>query len=159
MSTPKKFWFILVGAILVMVIIACSCGSITATPTATAPPTALPSPTELPSPTAHPMPELEGYWQFSNKAFAIAWQNSQYVVTSVIDSEVGSLEITSQSWNGSALTWTYYFPFTDTSYTYTTSSVSGDDLLINYSNSAGGSGSMTWRRVSSAAFLRQSSTL
>jgi hypothetical protein len=96
------------------------------------------------------MHELEGSWQTSNKAHTIAWQNSKYVVTSVIDSEEGSLEITSQSWDGSTLTWTYYRPSTDRSITYTTSSVSGDKLLINYSNSAGGSGSVTLRRISSA---------
>ena len=148
MSTPKRFWFILIGVFLAMVIIACSCGTII-TPTAPPPPTA-PAPPTAPPPTAHPIPELEGYWQRSNKAYTIAWQNGQYVVTSVNDSEEGSMEITSQSWNGSALTWTYYRPSTDRSITYTTSSVSGNNLLINYSNSAGDSGSVTLRRASSA---------
>ena len=54
MSTPKKFWFILIGAILAMVIIACSCGTIT-TPTgqvtpvtlAATPTPALASPTPI----------------------------------------------------------------------------------------------------------------
>ena len=149
MNTPRKFWFILIGAILTMVIIACSCGTIT-TPTAPPSPTALPPPNVPPSPTGRPMPELEGYWQWSNKVYTIAWQNSQYVVTSVIDSEEGSLEITSQSWNGSTLTWTYYRPSGDTSETYTTSSVSGNKLFLNYSNSAGYSSSETFHKVSSA---------
>jgi hypothetical protein len=96
------------------------------------------------------LPELEGYWQTSNKVHTIAWQNGKYVVTSVIDSEEGSLDITSQSWDGSALTWTYYRPSNDRSITYTTSSVSGDKLFIDYSNSVGGSGSVALRRVASA---------
>ena len=103
-----------------------------------------------PPPIVNPMPELEGYWQISNIAYTIAWQNGQYVVTSVIDSEEGSLDITSQSWDGSALTWTYYRPSTDRSITYTTTSVSGNNLFVNLSTSAGGSRSMTFHRVTSA---------
>jgi hypothetical protein len=72
------------------------------------------------------------------------------VVTAVNDAAGDSLELTSQSWNGSALTWTFYKPSTDRSITYTSSSVSGNNLLIDYSNSAGDSGRLTFRRVSSA---------
>lgn len=153
MSTPRKFWFILIAAILAMALIACSCGSIIptlTTSTSAAPPTAPVPPTALAPTSDHAMPELEGYWQILNVATAIAWQNGQYVVMSVIDSEEGSLKITSQSWNGSALTWTYYRPSNDTSFTYTTSSVSGDKLFIDYSTSTGTSGSVILHRVSSA---------
>ena len=148
-NTPRKFWLVLIGAILTMTVIACSCGSII--PTAT--PTIQPSPTVKPSPTVpvNPMPALEGYWQDTetNDVHVIEWQNGQYVVTAVNDNEYGSFAVTSQSWNGSALTWTYKVSYNDTSVTFTTVSVSGDNLYTNWSNTTGGSGTETLQRVSS----------
>ena len=40
MNTSRKFWLVLVGAVLGMVLIACSCGSLIPTPTAAPLPTA-----------------------------------------------------------------------------------------------------------------------
>ncbi len=49
MSTPKKFWIVLIGAVLAMAIIACSCGSI------------LPLVTPTPNQPVNPPPEPSGY--------------------------------------------------------------------------------------------------
>ena len=83
MNTPRKFWLVLIGAVLAMVVIACSCGSLTPTPTSTPPPTSTPRPT-VP---VNPMPGLEGYWLDSDTqvVHTIEWQNGQYVVISAID--------------------------------------------------------------------------
>jgi type V secretory pathway adhesin AidA len=56
MRTPKKFWFILIGAILAMVIIACSFPTVTPTLTAPAPATAPASPTATVRPSATATP-------------------------------------------------------------------------------------------------------
>ena len=141
MNTRKKFWLVLIGAILALVVIACSCGSILPTPTAPPPPTV----------PVNPMPDLEGYWldTETNDVHVIEWQYNQYVVTAVNDDEYGSFAVTDQSWNGSALTWTYQVSYNDTTVTFTTVSVSGDSLYTNWSNSEGDSGTETLQRVSS----------
>jgi hypothetical protein len=153
MYSLRKFWLVLGGAILVLAVIACSCGSLTPTPTAPPPPTMAPPPTALPSPTVpvNPMPALAGYWldTETNDVHIIAWQNGQYKVTATNDSEYGSFPVTDQSWNGSALTWTYKVSYNDTSVTFTTVSVSGDSLYTSWSNSTGDSGTETMQRVSS----------
>jgi hypothetical protein len=143
MNTPRKFWLILIGAIVTMAVIACSCGSIIPTPTPTIPPS--------PTVPVNPMPGLEGYWldTETNDVHVIEWQNNQYVVTAVNDDEYGSFAVTSQYWDGSALTWTYQVSYNDTSVTFTTVSVSGDSLNTNWSNNDGDSGTETLQRVSS----------
>jgi len=144
MNTPRKFWLILIGAILTMAVIACSCGSIIPTPTPTIPPS--------PTVPVNPMPGLEGYWldTETNDVHVIEWQNNQYVVTAVNDDEYGSFAVSSQYWDGSALTWTYQVSYNDTSVTFTTVSVSGDSLYTNWSNNDGDSGTETLQRVSSS---------
>ncbi len=141
MNTPRKFWLVLIGAVLTLAIIACSCNTI------------IPKLTSTPTPTTpvNPMPELEGYWldTETNDVHVIAWQNGQYVVTAVNDGEYGQFAVTSQNWDGSALTWTYKVSYNETSVTFTTVSVSGDYLYTSWSNSTGSSGSETLQRVSS----------
>jgi len=141
MNNPRKFWLVLIGAVLAMVVIACSCGSLTPTPTAPPPPT-------IP---VNPMPALAGYWldTETNDVHTIAWQNGRYMVTATNDVDHGSFPVTDQSWNGSALTWTYKVSYNDTSVTFTTVSVNGDTLYTNWSNSDGKSGTQTLQRVSS----------
>ncbi len=148
MNTPRKFWLVLIGAVLAIVVIACSCGSLTPTPTSPPPPTSPPQPT-VP---VNTMPSLEGYWldTETNDVHVIEWQNGQYIVTAINDPKYGSFAVTSQSWNGSALTWTYKVSYNDTSVTFTMVSVSGDNLYTNWSNSSGDSGTQTLQRVVSS---------
>ena len=147
MNTPRKFWLVLIGAVLAMVVIACSCGSLTPTPTSTPPPTSTPRPT-VP---VNPMPGLEGYWLDSDTqvVHTIEWQKDKYVVISAIDAVEGSYPITDQSWLENTLTWTYLRPSTGTSVTFETVSVTDDKLSVNWSNSLGDSGNWDLQRVSS----------
>jgi hypothetical protein len=149
MNTTRKFWLVLIGSVLGMAVIACSCNSLIPTPT----PTPLPTATLLPLPTAisEPSPGLAGYWQDpeNNDVHTIVWQNGQYVVTATNNPDHGSYQVTQQSWNGSALTWTYQVSNNNTSVTLTTVSVSGDSLDTNWTNSDGKSGTETLQRVSS----------
>jgi hypothetical protein len=135
MNPNKKVLITVLSFVLAMVVIACSCSSLT--PTTTAP--------------VNPMPALEGYWQDTetNDVHVIEWQNGQYVVTAVNDPQYGSFAVTSQSWNGSVLTWTYKVSYNDTSVTFTTVSVSGNTLNTSWSNSMGDSGTQEFERVSS----------
>jgi hypothetical protein len=152
MNTTRRFWLVLIGAILFLAVIACSCNSIIPTPavpTATFPP----PPTAPPAPTipVNPMPALAGYWLDTDTqvVHTIEWQNGQYVVISAIDAEDGSYPINDQSWSNNTLTWTYTRPSTGTSVTFKTVSVNGDILSTTWTNSLGDSGTWDLERVSS----------
>ena len=163
MRTSNKYQFILAGAVLALVMLACHLPTVTPAltvpPTSPAPlrptvsprPTASPSPTSQPIPAAQPLPELEGYWQISARVITIAWQDNQYMVTGITDASEGSLEVIGQSWNGSSLSFTYNQPSSDTSITYTTISVSGDKLFASWSNTDGDSGTLILLRVASGS--------
>jgi hypothetical protein len=154
----RKFWLVLTGAILTLTIIACSCGSLIPTPTPTIPP----QPTFPPAPTVapNPMPELAGYWEDTETkdVHVIEWQDGKYVVTAINAPDGSSLEITDQSWDGSSLNWTYYVSGTGVSVTFTTVSVSGDNLYTNWSNTDDRNGTETLVRVSSPIPVQSSSS-
>jgi hypothetical protein len=157
MNTTRKFWIVLLGTVLAMVIIACSCNSLTPsllpTPTPTViPPTVTPILPPTQTPVSNPLPELAGFWQDWTRVFTIEWQGSQYVVTAITASGTAKRTLTSQSWDGTSLTWTY--DYTDengsSSNTYSTVSVDGDSLTVKYSSSNGVSDTHILRRVPSA---------
>jgi hypothetical protein len=135
MNPNKKVLITLLSFVLAMLVIACSCSSLI--PTATSQPSG-----------QEAMPGLAGTWQDpqTSDTYVIAWQNGQYVVTSVTW-EGTSYSITSQSWSGSSLTWSYYDTDLSLTVTITTTSISGDSLYINWSYSDGGSGTETFGRV------------
>jgi hypothetical protein len=137
MSPNKKVLLTVLSFVLALAVIACSCSSLL--PTAT---------TQPPSNGQEPMPGLVGTWQDpeTTDTFVIAWQNNQYVVTSVTW-KTNSYSITSQSWNGSSLTWTYYDDTLPETVTYTTTSLSGDSLNVEWSYASGASGTETLGRV------------
>lgn len=132
MNPRNKVFLISLAAVAVMVIIACSCSDIS-----------LPggSSTEA-------IPGMAGTWQDpeTSDLFVIAWQSGKYVVTSVTW-EGTTYSITDQSWSGSTLSWTYYIPENDIYLTYETTSLSGDSLYTNWSNSADNSGTEILGRV------------
>jgi hypothetical protein len=148
MKTSRKFWLVLVGAVVGMVLIACSCGSLIPTPTAAPLPTATLPP--VPTGITEPSPSLAGYWldAETNDIHTIEWQNGEYVVTSAASPD-DTLTISSQSWVGGTLTWTYDVQSTGVSVTFSTSSASSDSLYTDWSNSNGDSGTETLQRVSS----------
>lgn len=157
MNTTKKFWIVFLGTVLAMVIIACSCNSLTPSviPTLTLPVNTLPN-TPIVPPTqtlvSNPLPELAGFWQDWSRVFTIEWQGNQYVVTAITASGTSKRTLTSQSWNGESLTWTYDYSDENgsSSSTYTTVSVAGDSLTVKYSSNGGASDTHILRRVSSA---------
>ena len=118
MNTPKKFWLVLIGAVLGLVVIACSCSSIIPTPTA-APQTG----------GQEPIPGLAGKWldpDTSGTYHIIAWQNGQYVVTATMNPNRSGNEVTSSTWADGVLTWVYCVPG-GACVTTKTVSVSDDD--------------------------------
>ena len=135
MNPNKKVLITFLSFVLAMLVIACSCSSLI--PTATSQPSG-----------QETMPGLAGTWQDpdTSDTFIIAWQNGQYVVTSVTW-EGTSYSITSQSWNGSALTWSYDDTDLSLTVTHTTTSLSGDSLHADWSWSDGSSGTETLGRV------------
>jgi hypothetical protein len=130
MNPRNKVFLVCLAAVAVLVIIACSCTDFNIGGSQEA------------------VPGLAGKWQDpeTSDIFVIAWQNDQYVVTSVTW-EGQSYDITEQSWSGSSLTWTYYIPETTTYLSYSTTSVSGDSLYTNWWNSGGASGTETLGRI------------
>jgi hypothetical protein len=168
MDIRRKFWFVLIGAIAGMVIIACSCSSLIPTPTPTAAPvvTEPPVATEAPVATASPvateapvatspatgqeaMPGLAGRWndpQTQGTITTIIWTNGQYMVQSVINPSRGGNEVTKFSWSNNVLTWTYCVP-DGNCITSVTVSVNGDSLDTVWTDDQGNSGQTTFNRV------------
>jgi hypothetical protein len=131
MNPSKKVLYIFISFFLAMIAIACSCSSLI--------------PTQVtPSPTPNPLPGLADTWHNpdTNDVFEIALQNGQYVVLSSTW-EGTTYAITSQSWTGSSLTWSYFDSDLDLTVTLTTISISGDNLDVSYSLSDGSSGVTT----------------
>jgi hypothetical protein len=165
-SPNKKVFLTVLTFVLAMAVIACSCSSLIPTitnqlqgtqPPANQLPTTLPPSNQLPAATQPPssqetMPGLAGTWHDpdTNDEFVIAWQNSQYVVTSV-SWEGTSYSITSQSWSGSSLSWSYLDTTLNLTVTHTTTSLSGDTLNANWSYSDGSSGTETLLRGGASA--------
>jgi hypothetical protein len=135
MNPNKKVLITLLSFFLALLVIACSCSSLI--PTATSQPSG-----------QEAMPGLAGTWKDpqTSDTYVIAWQNGQYVVTSVTW-EGTSYSILSQSWSSSALTWTYDDTDLNLKVTITTTSLSGDSLNVNWSYSDGTSGTETFGRV------------
>lgn len=135
MNPNKKVLMTVLSFVVAMVVIACSCTSL------------IPTATTQPPSNQEPMPGLTGTWQDpeTTDTFVIAWQNNQYVVTSVTW-EGTSYSITSQNWDGSSLTWSYYDTDLSMTVTYSTTSLSGDSLYVDWSYSDGSGGTETLGR-------------
>jgi hypothetical protein len=165
MDPKKKVLITFFSFVVAMLVIACSCSSLipTTVPTQSSnqEPTAVPTQSRNQEPTAvptqssnqEPMPGLAGTWQDlqTSDTFVIEWrQDGKYMVLTAIwigPTYYMSYDITSQSWTGSSLTWTYYNYKDKVSITYATTSLSGDSLNTNWSNDQGQSGTATLSRV------------
>ena len=138
MTIRKKFWLVLIGAVLGMVVIACSCNTLIPTPTAT------PLPVNQ-----EPIPGLAGKWldpDTSGTYHVIVWQNGQYVVTQTMNPARGGNEVTSSTWANGVLTWVYCVP-NGACVTTQTVSVSGDNLETTWTNDQQLSGTTTMTRM------------
>jgi hypothetical protein len=139
MATPRKFWFVLIGAVLAMAVIACSCGSLLPTPTS-APPSGS---------SQEAIPGLAGKWldpDTTGTYHVIVWQNGKYVVTQTMNPSRGGNEVTSSDWSNGVLTWTYCVP-NGACVTTVTVAVHGDNLDTTWSNDQGYSGTTTMTRM------------
>ena len=131
MNPNKKVLITVLSFVLAMLVIACSCSSLIPTG----------------SGNQETMPGLAGRWQAPTEdIYEIAWQNGKYVVLSC-SWQGTSYDITYQSWSGSTLTWSYYDTDLSVTVTLTTTSLSGDNLYINWSLSDGTSGTDTLTRI------------
>jgi hypothetical protein len=132
MNPNKKVLITFFSFVLAMLVIACSCSSLIPTG----------------SSNQETMPGLTGTWRDpeTSDTFVVAWQSGKYVVTSVTW-EGTSYPITSQSWTGSSLTWSYNDTDLSKTVTYSTTSLSGDSLFVDWSYSDGASGTETLGRV------------
>ncbi len=163
MDTRRKFWLVILGVIAGLLIIACSCSSLipaatpTSAPLATMPPATVPPATSAPVPANNqePMPGLAGRWNDPDTitdttptptVTTIAWENGQYVVTSVINPSRGGNEVTNSSWSNGVLTWTYCVP-NGYCITSVTVSLNGDKLDTTYTDDQGNSGTTTFERA------------
>lgn len=138
MNTRKRFWLVLTGAILTMVIISCSCSSLIPTPTV-APPS---------SGGQGPMPGLVGKWldpDTSGTITTIEAQGSGYAVVSVINPDRGENELTETSWSNGVLTWTYCITGGNC-ITSVTTGLRGDLLDTTWTSDNGGSGTTIFER-------------
>ncbi len=152
MSTPRKFWFVWMGVILLMAAVIMACGTTTPTPAA---PTALPSPT-VAAPTAQPLPtvaapteqpaSMAGNWDDPDTpgtVTTIGEQNGGYVVISVINPDRGVNELTWTKYENGVLSWEYC---PQNMYCITSETVSVDDttLVATWRWSDGGNGGTTY---------------
>jgi hypothetical protein len=139
MNTRRKFWLVLIGSIVGLAVIACSCGSL------------VPTPTSAPQPSGNQgtVAGLAGRWNdpdTSGTVTTIEFQGGQYVVTSVINPTRGGNEVTKSSWSNGVLTWTYCIP-NGNCITSLTVSVNGDNLSTTWTDDGGQSGTTTFNRV------------
>lgn len=137
MQSKNKFLIISLSLMLAVVMLACSVSSL------------IPSSSSGSSSNSpEKIPGLAGTWRDpeTTDTFVIAWENNQYVVKSVTW-EGHSYSITSQGWDGSSLTWTYYDTDLPMTVTYATTSLSGDNLYVNWSYDDGSYGDETLGRV------------
>jgi hypothetical protein len=134
MNPNRKALISFSSFVLAMVVIACSCGNFVPTPTVTPPP-------------PDPMAGLAGTWYNpdTSDVYEIALQNGTYVVLSC-SWQADNYSISSQSWTGSSLTWSYYDTYYSLTVTVTTVALNGDNLDITLSYSDGDSGTATLLR-------------
>jgi len=124
---------ILVLAVLVLISLACSCGSLGRLGDQDQP---------------EAMPGLAGRWRYPVTGFicTIDWDGARYVVRSCIDDDGEAFEIRASSWSAGTLSWTFYVPSTQYETSLQVSSLSGDELLLDW-HGTGGSGEITLSRA------------
>jgi hypothetical protein len=151
MDTRRKFWLVLIGSIVGMILIACSCSSLIPTPTSAPQPVQPVQPVQpsQPANNQEPIPGLAGRWNdpdTSGTVTTIVWENGQYVVQSVINPSRGGNEVTKSSWSNGVLTWTYCVP-NGNCITSVTVSVDGNTLNTTWTDDRGYSGTTAFARV------------
>lgn len=139
MNTRRKFWLVIIGSISALVIIACSCSNLI--PTATQRVATQPPANVVPV-GGEAIPGLAGAWidpdsSGGGTVSTIVWQNNEYTVVTVINTNRGPNEVTNSSWSNGVLTWEYC-PEGMHCITQNTVSLNGDTLTVNWAWSDGG---------------------
>jgi hypothetical protein len=148
MNPNKKALLTMASFVLVLVIIACSCGSLSPTSPSGSVPTSTQAIGSAPLEAAH---GIAGIWEETifNDIHTIVWQNNGYVVVSTIHKPDGvNYPITSQSWSNGVLTWTYSVPGGGED-TIKTVSLTPDNAILSvaWSNTGGNAGTFIMQRV------------
>ena len=98
---------------------------------------------------AGPPIALAGIWYnpTTHSRTTIVWQDGQFEVIGVIDTDDGEVfPVVSSDWNGTRIRWTYYVPSTDYTVTFTMTSLAGNNLNCDWSNDHNASGTRTLER-------------
>ena len=155
MNPNKKVLLTLASFVLVLVIIACSCGSLSpASPSgsvATSSGNVATSTQAIGSATSESTHGMAGKWEETifNDIHTIVWQNDGYVVVSTIHKPDGvNYPISSQSWSNGVLTWTYSVPGGGED-TIKTVSLTPDNAILSvaWSNTGGNGGTFIMQRM------------
>jgi hypothetical protein len=139
MDTRKKFWLVLIGSIVGLAVIACSCSSLIPTPTSQ-PPSGGSGSTGGAT--------MAGRWldpDTTGTITTIVADGSGFAVQSVINPNRGGNELTDTNWSNGVLTWTYCIPGGNC-ITSVTTGVQGDSLDTTWSDDRGYSGTTTFQR-------------
>ena len=135
MDTRRKFWLVLIGSIVGMILIACSCSSLVPTPAAQAPVSGA---------------SMAGKWldpDTTGTITTIVADGSGFKVVSVInpDPSRGTNELTKSSWSNGVLTWTYCIPGGNC-ITSVTGSVTSTSLDTTWTDDQGQNGTTVFQR-------------
>jgi hypothetical protein len=98
---------------------------------------------------ADPPIDLAGIWYnpSTHSRTTIIWENGQFRVISVVDTDDGDVYPVQESdWNGTRIRWTYYVPSTDYTVTFTMTSLEGDQLYCDWFNDHDRSGTRIMER-------------
>jgi hypothetical protein len=133
MNARNKVLLVLALVVVGAVTLACSCGPLSSL---------------LNSAGSEPMAGLAGVWRDNaeNTVHTIEWNGTTYHVVSSIDDEHGNCPVTSEYWNGTTFSWTYYVADTDVSVTIVATSVSGSSMYNSWSSTNGNSGTDVFTR-------------
>jgi hypothetical protein len=133
MNPRNKVWITLMALVVVAVTVACSCSALS----------------DLTSGGSNePMAGLAGTWRDNaeNTVHTIRWTGSTYQVVSSISDEYGNCAVSDENWDGSSFTWTYFVAQNNVSVTIQATSVSGNNLNLNWWNDVGASGTDVFTR-------------
>ena len=157
MNPNRKILLTIASFVLVLLIIACSCGSLGSGTTSGSVATATPindTATSIPSSNGaatEAIPGLAGKWLDPQTHFVhtILWQNDSYLVASVVGPDGSEHIISGQVYRIGSESWNYHSGSEGNGpdIYFTTVSVSGDNLDTTWSSTDGSSGTRTLIRV------------
>jgi hypothetical protein len=93
--------------------------------------------------------DLAGIWYnpSTHSRTTIIWENEQFRVISVVDTDDGDVyPVLESDWDGTRIRWTYYVPSTDYTVTFTMTSLVGDNLNCDWFNDHDRSGTRIMER-------------